>query len=138
VEKGLTQEQFELARQFIINYSKLFVQTQNRRLGYKMDSEWYGTEMFQDKLEKELKKLTVEQVNAVIKKYLQSKNLKIAIVTKDAEGVKRALLEGAPSPIYYPTSKPAQDILDEDKIIEVYPLNINKDKIKIVTTDELF
>lgn len=138
VEKGLTQEQFELARQFIINYSKLFIQTQNRRLGYLMDSEWYGTEMFQKRLEKELMALNANQVNSVIKKYWQSKNLKVVIVTKDAEAVKRGLLEGAATPINYPAAKPAQDILDEDKIVEGYPLNINKVKIKIVKAEELF
>ncbi len=138
VERGLTQEQFEMNRQFVINYSKLFVQTQTRRLGYAMDAHWYGTEPFQSKLEKELNTLTVEQVNAVIRKNLQARNLKIVVVTKDAEALRDALLSGKPSPIFYPSAKPAQDILDEDKIVENYPLNINKDKIRIVTTDQLF
>lgn len=138
VDQGLTKEQFELTRQFIINYSKLFVQTQTRRLGYQMDADWYGTEMFQEKLEKELAKLTVDDVNGVIRKYLQAKDVKIVIVTKDAESLKQALLHGTSSPIYYPASKPTEDILAEDKIIEAYPLKINKDKVKIVRTEELF
>lgn len=138
VDNGLTQEQLDVAKTFIINYSKLFVQTQSRRLGFKMDSDWYGTEFYIDKIEKELKKVKLDQVNAAIKKHLQGKNLKIAIITNDAEGVKKILLDNAPTPITYPNAKPEQTILDEDKIIEAYPLNINKEKLKIVKTDELF
>lgn len=138
VDHGLTQEQLDITKTFIINYSKLFIQTQSRRLGFKMDSDWYGTEFYIDKIEKELKKVTLDQVNAAIKKHLQGKNLKIAIITHDGEGVKKILMDNAPTPITYPSVKPEQSILDEDKIIEAYPLNINKEKIKIVKTDELF
>ncbi|NUM80381.1 hypothetical protein HUU42_06200 [bacterium] len=85
-----------------------------------------------------MKKVKLDQVNAAIKKHLQGKNLKIAIITNDAEGVKKILMDNAPTPITYPNAKPEQTILDEDKIIEAYPLNINKEKLKIVKTDELF
>ncbi|MBX7153092.1 insulinase family protein [bacterium] len=138
VDKELTQEQLDVAKTFIINYSKLFIQTQSRRLGFELDSDWYGTEFYIDKIEKELKKVTLDQVNAAIKKHLQGKNLKIAIITNDAEGVKNILLNNTPTSITYPSAKPEQNILDEDKIVEAYPLNINKEKLKIVKTDELF
>lgn len=137
VENGLTQEQFEMTRKFLINYSKLWVQTVSRRLGYHMDSEFYGTEFFIDRIEKELKNLKVEDVNNAIKKYFSAENIKVAIVANDASKLMDAMFNNAPSPIQY-TSPVSQNILDEDKIIEIFPLNINKEKSKLVKVEELF
>jgi zinc protease len=137
VEKGLTEEQFEATRKYLINYSKLWVQTTSRRLGYQMDSEFYGTEFFIDKIEKELKVLRLADVNNAIKKYLNSTNIKVAVVCNDAKTLQDAMFSNAPSHIKY-ASPVAQKILDEDKIIEVFPLEINKEKSKIVPVKELF
>ena len=35
---------FEATRSFLLNYSKLWVQTLSRRLGYAMDGQFYGRE----------------------------------------------------------------------------------------------
>lgn len=137
VENGLTPEQFEMTRKFLINYSKLWVQTTSRRLGYQMDSEFYGTEFFIDRIEKELKALKVEDVNNAIKKYLSAENIKVAVVANDAVTLMDAMFNNAPSPIKY-ASPVSQNILDEDKIIENFPLKINKEKSKLVKVDELF
>ncbi len=137
VENGLTQEQFEMTRKFLINYSKLWVQTASRRLGYQMDSEFYGTEFFIDRIEKELKSMKVEDVNNAIKKYLSAENIKVAIVANDAPTLMETMFNNAPSPIKY-SSPVSQNILDEDKIIENFPLKINKEKSKLVKVDELF
>jgi zinc protease len=137
VEKGLTEEQFESTRKYLINYSKLWVQTSSRRLGYQMDSEFYGTEFFIDKIEKELDLLKLADVNNVIKKYLNAANLKIAVVCSDAKSLQEAMFNNAPSPIKY-SSPVSQNILDEDKIIEIFPLQINKEKSRIVPVKELF
>jgi zinc protease len=136
-EKGLTKEQFETSRDFVVNYSKLWVQTQNRRLGFELDSKFYGTEFFIDKLEKELKKLTVADVNKAIKKYLQYQNVKVAIVAQNAHELKEKILTNAESPIHYATKVP-DAILEEDKLIVKYPLNINKDAFNVVSANELF
>lgn len=137
VENGLTQEQFEMTRKFLINYSKLWVQTTSRRLGYQMDSEYYLTEFFIDRIEKELKNLKVEDVNNAIKKYLSAENIKVAIVANDAAALMDAMFNNTSSPIKY-VSPVSQNILDEDKIIENFPLKINKEKSKLVKVDELF
>jgi zinc protease len=137
VDKGMTEEQFEATRKYLTNYSKLWVQTSSRRLGYQMDSEFYGTEFFIDKVEKELKVLKLADVNNAIKKYLNSTNIKIAVVCNDAKSLQDAMFNNAPSPIKY-TSPVSQNILEQDKIIEVLPLEINKEKSKIVLVKELF
>ena len=137
VQKGLTEKDFEVTKKFVTNYSKLWAQTLDRRLGYKMDSEFYGTEYFIERIEKELKTLTVADVNAAVKKYIDPKNLKVAIVSNDAKGLMEAMLTNAPSPIKY-NSPVGQRIQDEDKMISIHPLSVNKAKTKIVPVDQLF
>lgn len=139
VEKGLTKEDFETTRKFVINYSKLWAATLNRRLGYLMDSEFYGTEYFIDRIEKELNALTVSDVNAAIKKYLQDKNIKAAVVVDEGKGAAflEAMANNTKSPITY-SSPVSQSILGQDKIIEVYPLTVNKQKSKVVHAKDLF
>lgn len=137
VDNGISQVDFEATREFLINYSKLYVQTTSRRLGYAMDSEYYGTDFFVDKIRDELRSLTRDDVNAAIKKHLQYKNLAVAIVTPHAKRFRDDLLANEPSPIKY-NNKVSDEILEEDKEILSYSLTINKDRIRIVPVSEMF
>ncbi len=139
VDKGLSTEDFEITRKFVLNYSKLWAATISRRLGYKMDSEFYGTDYFIDRLDKELRTLTVDDVNAVIRKYLNASNVKIAVVVDEGKGKDflDAMIANTASPIKY-ASAVTQNILDEDKLIEVFPLNINKEQSRVVSAKDLF
>jgi len=138
VSGGISEEDFETTRKYLLNYSKLWVQTAGRRLGYAMDSEWYGTDFIIDKIAEELPKLTLDDVNAAVKKYLQSDNLKVAIVTEEAEKVRDLLLSGEKTPISYQAGSVPQELLDEDALIESYDLNLNKEALKIVDAGDLF
>jgi zinc protease len=137
VDKGLSPEDFEQTRKFVTSYSKLWAQTLDRRLGYKMDSEFYGTEYFIDRIAKELKTMTVNDVNNAIKKYIDPRNLKVAMVADDAKGLMERMMKNESSPIKY-ASPVSQRILDEDKEITVLPLGINKEKSRVVPVGELF
>ena len=132
VENGLTKEQFETTRDFLIHYSKLWVQTQSRRLGYVMDSEFYGIPYYVDYIAKQLSALTVDDVNAAIKRHLQAKNYYLSIVAKDAVPLEKELLSNDPSPIQYNNPNVPEEILAQDKVIEVLPININQEKFRIV------
>ena len=138
VENGLTKEQFETTRDFLIHYSKLWVQTQSRRLGYVMDSEFYGIPYYVDYLAKQLSALTVDDVNAAIKRHLQAKNYYLSIVAKDAVPLEKELLSNDPSPIQYNNPNVPEEILAQDKVIEVLPININQEKFRIVPSADLF
>ncbi len=138
VENGMTKEQFEMTRNFVVNYSKLWVQTQSRRLGYLMDSEFYGTPYFVNHVGKQLALLTVDDVNAAIRKHLQAKSYFLSIVAKDAEPLRDALLANTPSPIQYNNPNVPAQILEQDKTIQTLPININKEKFRIVPSGELF
>ena len=98
VDEGISQEDFETTRDFLLNYTKLLVQTTSRRLGYAMDSRFYGTDFFVDEVQERLVALTVNEVNAAIRRHLQYDDLAIAIVTPDAHAFRDALLSTAPSP----------------------------------------
>jgi len=138
-DRGISREDFETTRKFVVNYSKLWASTLSRRLGYQMDSEFYGTDYYIDRIERELKTLTVDDVNAAIKKYLHPSDIKIAVVVDEGKGQEffNALVNNTPSPIKY-SSPVSQNILDQDKLIEVFPLTVNKEKSKVVSAKDLF
>ena len=137
VEKGLSEYDFEQTRKFLLNYSKLWAQTLDRRLGYAMDSEFYGTDYYIDRIDKELRTLTLAQVNSAITRYIHPTNMKVAMVAEDAENLLAKIIANAPSPITY-TSPVSQRILDEDTIIEKLPLKVNKEKTRVVPVEQLF
>lgn len=139
VANGISKENFEQTRKFVINYSKLWASTLSRRLGYLMDSQFYGSEYYIDRIERELNALTAEDVNAAIKKYLHPSDIKIAVVVDEGKGQEfySALANNTPSPIKY-ASQVSQNILDQDKLIEVFPLPVNKAKSRVVAAKDLF
>jgi zinc protease len=139
VEKGITKDDFENTRKFVINYSKLGASTLSRRLGHAMDSEFYGTPYYIDEIEKQLNALTVDDVNAAIKKYLHASDIKIAVVVDEGKGQAfyDALVNNTPSPITY-QAKPDQTVLDEDKDIINFPLKIDVVKSRVVKASDLF
>ncbi|MDQ1266013.1 MAG: zinc protease [Bacteroidota bacterium] len=140
LENGMTQNDFELTKNFLYKYSLSYAQTTMEQLGYEIDSKFYGINDNNDYItffRNKIKSLTLAQVNAAIKKHLQFDNIKFAIITKDAAKFKEDLVANVPSPMKYDTPKPP-DVLEMDKFIEVFPLKATPDKIKIVSVEEMF
>ena len=102
-----------------------------------MDSEFYGTRFFVDEIRDRLASMTVEDVNAAIRRHLQAENLGVAIVTRDAEAFRDELLSGEPSSVTYNTEV-APEILAEDVEISGHPLAINSDRVRVMSVDEMF
>ncbi|MFM7218186.1 MAG: M16 family metallopeptidase, partial [Bacteroidota bacterium] len=63
VERGMNPKEFESTREFLRSYSKLYVEGMSKKLGYAMDSRFYGRADWIQELDQELANLTVEQVN---------------------------------------------------------------------------
>ena len=137
VDEGLTAETFEATREFLLNYSKLHVQTTSRRLGYHMDSSVYGSGYLIDEIQRRLPELTVDDVNAAIRRHLQYDDLAIAIVTSEALAFSGRLLANELSPPTYNTEMP-DDIQREDAIIMSFELAIDPDRIRVVPVEEMF
>jgi zinc protease len=138
-KNGLTQEQFELTREFLAKYSLHFAETTSDRLGYALDDRVYGVAAPGDlrNFRQIVPTLTLEEVNAAVRKYIQPENMVIAMVSEQADELADALANGTPSPMTYQTPKPAE-VTEEDKVIEAYPLAIQRDKVKVVPVDQMF
>jgi zinc protease len=137
VREGLSKEAFEATREFLGKYSNILTQTQDARLGYALDSRYYGIPDFNTWLRAELSKLTLDDVNRAIRQYLKSDQMRIVFVTGDGKALRDRLARGAPTPITYNSPKP-KDIMDEDKIIEAYPLRIKPEDIVVVPAERIF
>jgi zinc protease len=81
--------------------------------------------------------MTVDQVNAAIRKHLTARDLSVVIVTKDAAGLKQALVSDAFSAVKYDAARPA-DLLAEDKVIGALKLGIGADKVRITPIADVF
>lgn len=138
VDEGISEERFQLVRKYLLNYTKLYAQTLGERLGWQMDSHYYGYQDFLEEVQERLPKITREDVNNAIKTYLNSENVYIAIITQDAEQLKNDLIANTPSPISYANPNMPQKILDEDIVYQTFPLDIKPEKIRIANASEFF
>jgi zinc protease len=137
IQNGLTKQDFESTRDYLMNNVYVMTARQDQQLGYALDSQWYGIGEFTDTVRKGLQALTVEQVNAAIKRHLTAQDLSIVIITKDAAGLKDALVSDAVSAIKYDGEKP-KALLDEDRAIGARKLNIAPGKVRITHVAEVF
>lgn len=137
VKDGLSQEAFESTRNFLTKYVNILTQTQSSDLGYVMDSKYYGIPDYNVLMKSALARLTLADVNRVIRKYLAPGSMTVAIVTKDAEGLRKDILSNKASPIKY-NAPPSQLILDEDKIIETYKITVKPADVTITPVDKVF
>jgi len=138
VQEGILRERFELTRKYLLNYTKLYAQTLGERLGWQMDSTYYGYKDFLAEVQERLPKITLDAVNQAIKKYLNFNNLYIAIITEDAESLKDALVSNTPSPITYANPNMPKEILEEDLVIQTFPLDVLPEKVRIAPASEFF
>lgn len=137
VRDGMSQKDFDGTRQFLRKYVNVLTATQDAQLGYALDSKYYGTPEFTSHMRQQLDKLTLADVNAAIKKYLKTDSLRVAIVTKDAEGLRKAILEGSPATISYTAPKP-KDVLEEDKVIGTYKIAVKDNDVRVVPVEKVF
>ena len=135
IEVGLNEEEFELTRNFIVNYSKLWAQTLPDRLGFHMDSRFYDMDYYIDEIEGRLATLTVDEVNAAVRKHIQSDDLVAVLVTDGAAEVQATLEAGEPSPLEY-NSPPEPEVLEADETIQVIP--VEPAAFTIVAVDDMF
>jgi zinc protease len=134
---GMSKEAFESTREFLSKYVNVLTATQDAQLGYALDSRYYHIADFPAYMREQLAKLTLEDVNRAIKQYLKSDAMRIAIVTKDAAGLRDAITSNKPSPITYNAPKP-KEITDEDKAIEAYKIVVKPADVTIVPVDKVF
>ncbi|OLE53652.1 MAG: hypothetical protein AUG51_12390 [Acidobacteria bacterium 13_1_20CM_3_53_8] len=137
VRDGMSQEAFEVTQQYLMKHVNILTQTQDATLGYALDSRYYGIPNFNDYMRQRLSRLTLADVNRAIRKYLKSDDMRIVLITRDGETLRNAIVNNTSSPITYNAPKP-QAILDEDKIIQDYRINVRPENVKVVAVDQVF
>ncbi|MGD0200109.1 MAG: pitrilysin family protein [Bryobacteraceae bacterium] len=137
IREGISEENFERTRMFLTKYVNLLMKTKRAELGYAIDSRFYGIPDYSTYLRSALAKLTVADVNQAIRKHLRATDLLIVVVARNCEELKKQFLAGAPSPMTYNSPKP-QQILDEDRIVERWKLDLKPENITIVPVDSVF
>jgi zinc protease len=111
--------------------------TQSAQLGYALDSRFHGTGEFTQFMRSKLAELDVDEVNAAIRRHLQSADVQLVYVTKDADALSAALLSSEPSTIVYEAEKPAE-LLEEDRVIGAQPLGLSPERIRVVPVGDVF
>ncbi len=135
--KGLTADEFEATRNYLMKSVYLLTATQDQQVGYRLDSDWYGIPEYSSYLRERLSRLTLADVNDAVRRHLSSKDLFVVIVAKDADALKEKLLSDAFSPITYDADKPPA-LLAEDKEIGARKLGIRPEAVRVTPVDEVF
>ena len=141
LKKGMSEEDFQATRVFLRSYSKLYAQSPADQLGWLMDSRFYGRSNYLKELDKLLRRLKLEDVNAALRRHWQTDNLYVTIVTdvSEAEPLAKNLRENLPSPMSYSNlvkSGLSKEVLDEDEVVARYKLNVKS--VRIVPSAETF
>ncbi len=137
VADGISEPAFDATRDYLSKFVNLLVKSQDRRLGYALDSRYYGTADFDSFVKKQLAELTLEDVNRAIRAHLRSDGLQMVVVTEDAEAFKAAMLSDEATPILY-QAPPGQEVLREDSIIEKLRVPLSADQIEIIPVESVF
>ncbi len=158
VREGLTEEECGLAKNKARVLYLSLAETGSRLLGYKLDDSFYGLEPgYLDGYLENVEAVTCEQVNAAIKKHLQAENLRYVIITsaevapKLADEIARGGAAWGKQPAEYQIDVKEEggakvytvpeaklELLRRDAVWAYYPLNIPRDRIRIVPAEKMF
>lgn len=141
INNGISNADFEATRTFLRNYIKLYIKSPSEQLGYLMDSKFYGRKDYIKEMDKLLADLKPEDVNKVIKKYLQLDNMFVTIVTdkSEAASLKESLLNNNDSPMSYSNALKSglpKEVIAEDEEVSKFRLNIKS--VDIIKSEETF
>ena len=137
INEGMSEKDFNTTKNFLYNFVPQLVASQDRLLGYSLDSEFYQTDEFVNYVRKGLDALSVDDVNRVIRDNLQTDNIHYVFVTGDGEDMKNRLVNETSSPLKYNSEKP-QELLSEDKVIEDLKLHLKDADVSVVKVESLF
>ena len=137
VREGLSPTAFASTRDFLSKNVNLLVANQDSQLGYLLDSRYYNTGEFTAFMKEALNRLKLEDVNAAIRKYLKSDQMRIVLVTKEAENLRDSIVANKLSPIIYNSPKPPE-VMAEDKIIQAYNINVRAADVNVTPVEMIF
>ena len=137
IRDGLSEEDFAATREYLMKNAYLLVSTQDHRLGYALDSAWYGIPEYASYVRERLGALTRAEVNAAVRRHLSATDLSVVMITRDAAALRDALVSDAPSPVRYDVEVPAE-LLEEDRVIGARRLGIRPESVRITPAESVF
>lgn len=140
VEAGLTQADLDRIRGYLDGYYGLFLQTESRRLGFALDDAFYGMDRaWIERLRARWATLSVDEVNAAIRRHIDPSRLQIAMITPNASALADALGEERPSPMSYPEGRTLPEaVLAVDREVERLRVGVPRDRITILPAAQAF
>ncbi|HRH64902.1 MAG TPA: pitrilysin family protein [Bacteroidia bacterium] len=141
VNTGMTQEQFEETRNFLLSYTKLYIETTSKNLGFLMDSRFYDRKNWITELNKELQHLKVEDVNTAMKNNFLLEKMNIVIITdkSEVEGLKKGFESGSNSPMVYSPALQGslpEAIFIDDREVEQFPIKVQE--VRVIDSEHTF
>lgn len=137
VNNGISQNDLDRVKNFEINHFPFEIETPQRKLGLLMDEEFYGIKGFLEDFEKNVDKITADEVNRAAKKYLSPDNIAIVCIVSDGEKFKDELLSEK-TEIEYPSGTDALVLKKEDDEVKKFDLRLKPEDIVIWKVTELF
>ncbi len=136
-QKGLTEEKFRIMKEFMAHNSMLWPYNPFQKLGFSMDSDFYGTPYFITYLQKKLENMTDNDVSQALKSGLGDRAVKIVMVTRDPGKMKARLLGAIESRPVYKAALPPEDQAVDEKVMN-YKAELWEKNIEIREAEELF
>ncbi len=159
IRDGLSAEEVELAKNKARVLYLNLAETSQRLLASKLDDDFHGLSKAGrlDRYLEAIAALTPEQINAAIRRHLQSDNLKFVAVTNEEWGERLARdiaagehAKGKDASAYnfpatevdgelvYETPENMRSVVEKDRLWEAYPLNLDEDRIRVIKSTQLF
>ncbi len=138
IRRGLSKEEFETTREYLLKNVFLLTKTQDQQLGSAIDSAWYGMGDFVTTMRERLAALTLDGVNEAIRRHLSATDLHAVFVTKDGAGLREELLSGVFTGIDYAGVEKSAEVLAEDLEIGARELGLTPDRVRVTPIDEVF
>jgi len=136
VAKGLTEDEFKRARDSLIREIDLASADPSRLLDDTLDAKWLGIPDFWSQERRKLSELTLDEVNRVIRKYLQNQHMYVMITAPDARKLRADLLK-KPLPIKYNGERP-KALVAEDELVANLNLEIESEDIRMYLISDAF
>lgn len=137
VENGMNEQDFANTRSYLSKYVSLLTDGQSRRLGYALDSGYYGIDDFSDYVRSGLDELTLADVNRVIRENLRTDNMQYVFVSRDADDLRDRLVSDRVSAMQYDAEQPAE-VIAEDRMIEALPLPFDAQDVSVIDAEAAF
>jgi zinc protease len=137
VDDGIPEDKLDFTKNFEKNQFPFQIETPQRKLAHLMAERFYGTGGLVDNYERNIERLTKEDIDTAIRKYLSPENVAIVALVSDGEEFKEELLSDQ-TIIEYPSQADPTVLKEADDQIKAFDLGLTEDDFEIVKASDLF